>query len=128
MYTFTARLHMMFIKCFHTYNVYSISYKGDGNEPPPPPSSPPLGAPEGTQFWAQATEIVTMMMAALPHRRDRGEAIGCSSTNFARHTYPIFKGSEDPLAVDHWLIGLEDLMENLSCTKRQKVKYGPLRL
>jgi hypothetical protein len=53
MYTFTAGLDMMFIKCFHTYNIYFISYKGDGNEPPPPPPPlPPLGAPEGTQFWA----------------------------------------------------------------------------
>jgi hypothetical protein len=56
----------------------------DGNhdtQPPPPPPPPPFNMPDMAKFWANATQFMTTMMAAMPQQGDRNDMVGCSSAN-----------------------------------------------
>lgn len=68
------------------------------------------------------------IMANVPHQRDRGEVIGCLMANFFRHNSATFDGSQGLIKVDIWISDLQELLEMLDCTDKQKVKYVGLKL
>jgi hypothetical protein len=55
------------------------------------------------QFWANATQFMTTMMAAMPRSGKRHETVGCSFANFFRHNSLVFDGSDGPLAPNNWI-------------------------
>jgi hypothetical protein len=63
----------------------------DGGDlpPPPPPPPPPPQMPDKAQFWANATQFMTTMMAAMPRQGERHETVSCSLTNFFRDNSPM---------------------------------------
>jgi hypothetical protein len=55
------------------------------------------------QFWANATQFMTSMMATMLRQGEHHEIVGCSLTNFFRHNSSVFDGSAGPLATDNWI-------------------------
>lgn len=104
---------------------------GDGIMPPPsppPPHSPPPQMTDMAQFWANATQFMMTMMAAMPKQGECHERINCSSANFFRHNSLVFDMSAEPLAVDNYITNFQDLADALRCTDSQKVNYARLKL
>jgi hypothetical protein len=48
--------------------------EGDGDTPPPPP----FNMPNMAQFWANATQFMTTMMAAMTLQGDHNDKVDCS--------------------------------------------------
>jgi hypothetical protein len=68
-------------------------------------------------------QFVAALMAAIPRQVKNVDTIGCSSAPFFRHNPHVFNGSEGPLEADEWITSLEDLADELSYTKDQRIKY-----
>lgn len=87
---------------------------GDGGtrcpSAPPPLPPPPFNMPDMAQFWANATQFMTTMMAAMPRQGKRNERVDCSSTNFFRHNLVVFDGSSWPLAPNNWISNFQTLL------------------
>lgn len=105
----------------------------DGDDsPPPPPPPPPSPAlpqmPDMVLFWANATQFMATMMAAMPRLGEHHDTVSCSSANFFRHNSPVFNGSVGPIAVDNQISNFQELANALDCIDSQKVDYTSLKL
>jgi hypothetical protein len=52
--------------------------KRDGGAPPRPPHPPPFNIPDMAEFWANATQFMTTMMAAMTLQGDHNDKVDCS--------------------------------------------------
>jgi hypothetical protein len=80
-----------------------VGDRDGGDSPPPPPHPPPPQMLDMAQFWANATQFMTSMMATMLRQGEHHEIVGCSLTNFFRHNSSVFDGSAGPLATDNWI-------------------------